>query len=204
MLVHARSGDTAFAACLRLFRQYPLAVRRHYAEHRYGSMVLLNRAAGAARFYVLIMEWDDLFVLRHWDRRDGARAEIGADAPAAPEIRALIETSVPVPRDGALLGWLAGLQGAGGGGRLRPAARAVGRRFRRARDPGAAAGRQPARGVAAAGGEPARRRPAVGLPRGAASWPTSPRWSPGRPGACSGYPVTTDAGPASASSSPSG
>jgi hypothetical protein len=110
VLVHARSGDTAFAACVRLFRQYPLAVRRHYAEHRYGSMVLLNRAAGAARFYMLIMEWDDLFVLTHWDRRDGARAEIGADAPAAPQVRALIETSVPVPRDGALLGWLSGRQ----------------------------------------------------------------------------------------------
>ena len=75
MLVHARSGDAAFAACLRIFRHYPLAVRRHYAEHRYGSMVLMNRDAGTARFYVLIMEWDDLFVLRHWDRRDGARVD---------------------------------------------------------------------------------------------------------------------------------
>jgi hypothetical protein len=110
VLVNARSGDAAFAACQRLFRQYPLAVRRHYAEHRYGSMVLLNRAAGAARFYVLIMEWDDLFVLRHWDRRDGSRTEIGPDAPVPGDVRALIETSVPVPRDGALLGWLAGCQ----------------------------------------------------------------------------------------------
>jgi hypothetical protein len=106
----ARPGDAAFAACLRLFRTYPLAVRRHYAEHRYGSMVLANRASGTTRFFVLIMEWDDLFVLRHWDRRDGARVEIGPDAPAPDDVRRLVETSVPVPRDGALLGWLDGYQ----------------------------------------------------------------------------------------------
>ena len=48
MLAHARPGDAAFAACLRLFRHYPLAVRRHYAEHRYGSMVLMTRDAGVS------------------------------------------------------------------------------------------------------------------------------------------------------------
>ena len=110
MLVSARSGDTVFARCLRLFRGYPLAVRRHYAEHRYGSMVLASRASGAPRFFVLIMEWDDLFVLRPWDRRDGARVEIGpaADVPAA--VRQVIESGVPVPRDGVLLGWMSGHQ----------------------------------------------------------------------------------------------
>ncbi len=110
MLVHARSGDGAFAACLRLFRNYPLAVRRHYAEHRYGSMVLMNRAAGKVRFFVLIMEWEDLFVLRHWDRRDGARVEIARHNSVPGEVRDVIETSVPVPRDGALLGWVSGVQ----------------------------------------------------------------------------------------------
>jgi len=99
-----------FTACLRLFRHYPMAVRRHYAEHRYGSMVLMNREAGKARFFVLIMEWDDQFVLRHWDRRDGARVEIGPHEPVPDEVRRVIETSVPVPRDGALLGWVSGLQ----------------------------------------------------------------------------------------------
>lgn len=110
MQVHAPSGDAAFAACLRLFRSYPLAVRRHYAEHRYGSMVLMNRDAGTARFFVLIMEWDDLFVLRHWDRRDGARVEIGPHEPVPGEVRQVIEGCVPVPRDGALLGWVSGHQ----------------------------------------------------------------------------------------------
>jgi hypothetical protein len=110
VLVHARSGEAAFTACLRLFRSYPLAVRRHYAEHRYGSMVLMCRDAGATRFFVLIMEWDDLFVLRHWDRRDGGRAEIRPSQPAPAEVRQVIETGMPVPRDGALLGWVSGHQ----------------------------------------------------------------------------------------------
>jgi hypothetical protein len=110
VLVHARSDDAVFAACLRFFRNYPMAVRRHYAEHRYGSMVLMDRGAGTARFYVLIMEWDDLFVLRHWDRRDGARVEIRPREPIPGEVRQIIETSVPVPRDGALLGWVSGYQ----------------------------------------------------------------------------------------------
>lgn len=110
MLVHAQSGDTLFTACLRLFRNYPLAVRRHYAEHRYGSMVLSSRDAGTSRFFVLIMEWDDLFVVRPWDRRDGARVEIRPYQPIPGDVRRLIRSSVPVPRDGALLGWVAGQQ----------------------------------------------------------------------------------------------
>jgi hypothetical protein len=96
-----------FTACQRLFRDYSLAVRRHYAEFRYGSMVLVARSAGTATFSVLIMERDDLFVIRPWDRRDWARVEIrpGEQVPAA--IQRLIAVSVPVPRDGALLGWVA-------------------------------------------------------------------------------------------------
>jgi hypothetical protein len=110
VLAHAWPGDAAFAACLRLFRHYPLAVRRHYAEHRYGSMVLMTRDGGVSRFFVLIMEWDDMFVLRHWDRRDGARVEIGRDEPVPDDVRRVIEAGVPVPRDGALLGWVSGHQ----------------------------------------------------------------------------------------------
>lgn len=105
---HAQSGDSAFAACLRLFRGYPLAIRRHYAEHRYGSLVLMNRAAGRARFFVLIMEWDDLFVIRPWDRRDCARVEIRPSEPVPGDVREIIESAVPVPRDGTVLGWLDG------------------------------------------------------------------------------------------------
>lgn len=106
----ARPGNAAFTACLRLFSRYPLAVRRHYAEHRYGSLVLLDTSAARPRFYVLIMERDELFVLRHWDRRDGHRVEIGPDAPVPAEAGRIVAASAPVPRDGALLGWVAGGQ----------------------------------------------------------------------------------------------
>jgi hypothetical protein len=110
VLANARSGDTVFTACLRLFRSYPLAVRRHYAEHRYGSMVLMNRDAGTARYCVLIMERDDLFTIAPWDRREWARAEIRPHGPVDAGVRWLIMSSVPVLRDGVLLGWVADQQ----------------------------------------------------------------------------------------------
>ena len=110
MLAHAQSGDTVFTACLRLFRSYPLAVRRHYAEHRYGSMVLMSRDAGTARHSVLIMERDDLFTIQPWDRRDWARVEIRPQEPVDAGVRWLIMSSVPLLRDGVLLGWVAGQQ----------------------------------------------------------------------------------------------
>jgi hypothetical protein len=110
VLASAQSGATVFTACLALFRDYPLAVRRHYAEHRYGSMVMMNRDGGAARFFVLIMERDDLFAIRPWDRRDWARVEIHPREPVDDSVRRLISSSVPMLRDGALLGWVAGQQ----------------------------------------------------------------------------------------------
>ncbi len=133
-------GNSVLAACQRLFRDYPLAVRRHYAEFRYGSMVLAARSAGTVSagtvsagtvsagtvsagtvsagtvsagtpaFSVLIKERDDLFVIRPWDRRDWARVEIRPGQEVPPVISRLIAVSVPVPRDGALLGWVAGGQ----------------------------------------------------------------------------------------------
>jgi hypothetical protein len=106
VLANAQSGGTVFDTCLRLFRHFPMAVRRHYAEHRYGSMVLVNHEGGVARFFVIIMEWDDLFVVRPWDRRDWARVEIRPQGPVPAEISRLLSGAVPVPRDGALLGWV--------------------------------------------------------------------------------------------------
>ena len=107
MLAYAQSGETVFTGCLRLFRDYPLAVRRHYAEHRYGSMVMMTREAGTASFFVLIMERDDLFAIRPWDRRDWARVEIRPREPVDEGVRRLIGSAVPVLRDGVLLGWVA-------------------------------------------------------------------------------------------------
>jgi hypothetical protein len=110
VLAYAQSGATVFTACLRLFRDYPLAVRRHYAEHRYGSMVMMSRDGGTARFFVLIMERDDLFAIRPWDRRDWARVEIRPREPVDDGVGRLIGSSVPMLRDGALLGWVVGQQ----------------------------------------------------------------------------------------------
>jgi hypothetical protein len=110
VLADIHPGDAAFEACERLFRGRPLAVRRHYAEFRYGSMVLVGRAAGTARFSVLIMERDDLFVLRPWDRREWPRVEIRPGGPVSDDALRLIQASVPVPREGVLLGWVSGGQ----------------------------------------------------------------------------------------------
>jgi hypothetical protein len=110
VLAYAQPGETVFAACLRLFHSYPLAVRRHYAEHRYGSMVMMSRDAGTAGFFVLIMERDDLFAIRPWDRRDWARVEIRPREPVDESVGRLIGSAVPVLRDGVLLGWVVGQQ----------------------------------------------------------------------------------------------
>lgn len=110
MLADVHPGDATFAVCDRLFRGCPLAVRRHYAEFRLGSMVLVSRAAGVARFSVLVMERDDLFILRPWDRRDWPRVEIRPGEPVSADALRLIQASVPVPRDGELLGWVSGGQ----------------------------------------------------------------------------------------------
>ena len=107
MLVHARSGAASFAACLRLFRRYPLAVTTYYTDRGYRTMTLLNRAAGASHFYVLTQAEDHLFVLRSWHHSDGVNEEIRPEEPVPGMIRQVLSGSVPVPRDGALLGWVA-------------------------------------------------------------------------------------------------
>ena len=71
MTIHAPSGTTSFEACLRLFERYPLAITLDAADGGSLSMVLLNRAAGTAGFFVLTQARDDLFVIRSWNRHDG-------------------------------------------------------------------------------------------------------------------------------------
>jgi hypothetical protein len=108
--VHARPGATLFTACRQLFDCYPLAVTPSGAGGGNGSMVLLNRAAGPASFFVLTQARDDLFVLRSWNRRDGVHQEIRPEEPAPGRTGQAITTSMPVPHDGALLGWVTGRQ----------------------------------------------------------------------------------------------
>src|SRR5580698_4388651 len=77
VFVHALSGAASFAACLRLFRSYPLALNpsypgdpgpvaaRHAAGWR-GSIVLRYRGFDDTGFYVLEQHPAEHFTLRPW------------------------------------------------------------------------------------------------------------------------------------------
>jgi hypothetical protein len=106
MTIHAPSDTTSFEACLRLFERYPLAVTLDPAGSGSLSMILLNRAAGTTRFFVLTQARDDLFVVRSWNRHDGVNQEIRPGEPVSAPLRQVITGSMPVPHDGALLGWV--------------------------------------------------------------------------------------------------
>jgi hypothetical protein len=103
MTRHATSDTTSFEYCLRLFERYPLAVTPCARDGGSLSMVLLNRVAG---FFVLTQARDDLFVIRSWNRHDGVHQGIRPGEPLDGLICPLITASMPVPRDGALLGWV--------------------------------------------------------------------------------------------------
>ncbi len=106
MLVHAPSAAASFAACAQLFSRFPLAVSPHSAHGGYRSMVLMSRARGPASFFVLTQADDDLFVLRSWDRYDGVDQEIRQGEPVQGAVGQVIADGMPVPHDGALLGWV--------------------------------------------------------------------------------------------------
>jgi hypothetical protein len=73
-------------------------------------MVLMNHAAWPADFLVLTRVRDDLFVIRSWHRYDGVDEEIRPRERVSGVIHRVITGSMPVPRDGALLGWVADRQ----------------------------------------------------------------------------------------------
>jgi hypothetical protein len=102
VLVHALTG----AACLQLFRRYPLAVTPQSAESGYRTMVLMNRTAGPAGFFVLTQASDDLFVIRSWNRHNGIHQQIRPGEPVSDIVHEVVTGGMPVPHDGALLGWI--------------------------------------------------------------------------------------------------
>lgn len=106
MTVHARPVTKPFAACLELLSRYPLAVTPHGADGRSRSMVLMNRTVGPAGYFVLTQARDDLFVIRSWTRRGGVNEVIRPEEPVSDLISQAVTASMPVPRDGALLGWV--------------------------------------------------------------------------------------------------
>jgi hypothetical protein len=107
MTVHALSGTASFAACSRLFRRYPMAVRLHLADDWYRSMVLLDRAAG---FFILSQARDGSFRVRSWHRHQGVDEEIRPGEPVSDSARRVLADGMPVPHDGALLGWVSDSQ----------------------------------------------------------------------------------------------
>jgi hypothetical protein len=154
VFVHALSGAASFAACLRLFRSYPLAVSPWSGDGRHRSIVLRhpgiaenriaenriaenriaenrieenrieeNRTGGGSDFFILSQDQADHFVLRPWGSGgtgsggtgsggtgSGAYQEIRPIEPVTPTVRRVIAEGMPVPRDGALLGWVSDRQ----------------------------------------------------------------------------------------------
>lgn len=106
MSVYALSGAASFAACLRLFRCYPLAVTPSRPGSREDVVVLRHRAFGGTGFYVLTRDQDEHFTLRPWAPGEG-EAQAIRPATAVPAVaHRVITEGMPVPRDGALLGWV--------------------------------------------------------------------------------------------------
>jgi proteasome lid subunit RPN8/RPN11 len=122
VFVHALSGAASFAACLRLFRSYPLAVSPWSGDGRHRSIVLrhpdieADRAGGGSDFFVLSQDQADHFVLRPWgpsgsgESSVGAYQEIRPVEPVPVAVHRVIAEGMPVPRDGTLLGWVSDRQ----------------------------------------------------------------------------------------------
>jgi hypothetical protein len=134
VFLHALSGAASFAACLRLFRSYPLAVNFSYPDdpervksslhgrdgtdsfppcypggwHR--SIVLRHRAFEGSGFYVLSQDPAEHFTLRPWNPAEGDCQEIRPGTPVPVISHRIITEGMPVPRDGALLGWVSDRQ----------------------------------------------------------------------------------------------
>jgi hypothetical protein len=121
VFVHALSGAASFAACLRLFRSYPLALNpscpgdpgpvaaRHAAGWR-GSIVLRHRGFNETGFYVLAQHPAEHFTLRPWRAGSGDSHEIRPGTPVPFVSHRIVTEGMPVPRDGALLGWVSDRQ----------------------------------------------------------------------------------------------
>jgi hypothetical protein len=134
--VQVLSGAASFAACLRLFSSYPLAVTPSPAGGPERSMVLRHGALAEsalgesfadgfiaassgtggscsgtavgcdAAYFVLSQDQASHFVLRPWAAPEGAGQPIRPALAVPVAAHEVIANGMPVPRDGALLGWL--------------------------------------------------------------------------------------------------
>jgi hypothetical protein len=111
VFVHALSGAASFAACLRLFRSYPLAVNPgHPDDAGHPAMVLHYRAFEGSGYYILTLDPAERFTLRPWNPGDGEAQEARPGTPVSVLSHRVITEGLPVPRDGALLGWVSDRQ----------------------------------------------------------------------------------------------
>jgi hypothetical protein len=130
--VQVLSGAASFGACLRLFNSYPLAVTPSLAGGPERSMVLRHGApaesalggsfadgftdgdyslAGScvgheATYFVLSQDQASHFVLRPWNAPAAAGQPIRPAVAVPVAAHEVIANGMPVPRDGALLGWV--------------------------------------------------------------------------------------------------
>ncbi len=104
MLTDALSGS--FAACARLFSRYPLAITQYRADHGFRAMVLMSRAGGTREFFVLVEASDEEFVIRSLHCEPRIDHGIRPGEPVSGIVRKVITDGMPVPHDGALLGWV--------------------------------------------------------------------------------------------------
>jgi hypothetical protein len=102
VFVHALSGAASFAACLRLFRTYPLAVSP-WSDDGWQRSIVLHYGTG---FFVLSQDPSEHFILRPWGPHDGGYQEIRPVEPVPAAVHEVLTEGMPVPRDGALLGWV--------------------------------------------------------------------------------------------------
>ena len=68
-------------------------------------MVLMNRSAGGPGYFVLSWPQDGLFIIRPWSRQEDSET-ITPDGEVPDAVFRVIAHSMPVPRDGTLLGWV--------------------------------------------------------------------------------------------------
>jgi len=101
-------ADAVYQVCQSLFTSYPLAVNIVNDDDAYSSMVLALNTGDGAKFFVLSRDHEDaksFYSLRPWRAR-GVVDIANDDTAEVPDIAVNALThGVPIPRNGALLGW---------------------------------------------------------------------------------------------------
>jgi hypothetical protein len=113
VFAHALSGAASFAACLRLFRSYPLAVNRLCPDPGRGwqrSIVLRHHDGEEWGYYTLTQDPEGHFTLRPWQSAASEAQEIRPGRPVPVASHQVLSEGMPVPRDSGLLGWVSDRQ----------------------------------------------------------------------------------------------